>query len=396
MLAFFVAFALDFTQRIPILFAKRHRDREHKRVRGIQAADAETQNRIKHGERARSRGGGGSESKSGSGSGSGSGSVTSTQGADSGEWNGGPRGGTSSVPSVWSGWSWRLLSSPHHRWLLAGGGALLAVRLAMFGGGMPGFSHIRQNKLLSMAPLPRALTTLYVHAMNMALLFVPTTLSHDWGFEALPTVREVGDPLNVWTLAVFVAGALVLALSARGRVTSPSSLSSRMVWQWDIAVQCAVLVLVPLLPAMHIFMDVGFMVAERVLYLPSIGASLIIARALVAAAELVATRFAGWGSSSSSSSSSPSSSPSSASSSHASLDSGRTRRIRNALLQGAVGVILTFYARRTLERSSDYQSERTLYKSGVRDLPSNAGHHFNLARIDNGAGRKNAARRGCV
>ena len=62
----------------------------------------------------------------------------------------------------------------------------------------------------------------------------------------------------------------------------------------------------------------------------------------------------------------------------------------------AAGIVLAFYARRTCVRTSDWLTVRGLYKSGVRDLPANAGHHFNLARIDEAAGRRNAARRGYV
>lgn len=83
----------------------------------------------------------------------------------------------------------------------------------------------------------------------------------------IPLITGFTDVRNVSTLFAFV-GLLVVALAALFTKNHRHS---------TVLTMCLVLMVLPFLPASNLFFPVGFVVAERVLYMPSMGFCLLVA-----------------------------------------------------------------------------------------------------------------------
>lgn len=95
-------------------------------------------------------------------------------------------------------------------------------------------------------------------ALHGWLLLCPATLSHDWQFGSVPLVASAGDGRNLAT-AAFLAALALLAHRALADLEP----------QRQPALVAGVLFLtLPFLPASNLLVTVGFVIAERVLYMP--------------------------------------------------------------------------------------------------------------------------------
>ncbi|TRY63668.1 hypothetical protein TCAL_08698 [Tigriopus californicus] len=105
----------------------------------------------------------------------------------------------------------------------------------------------------------------YLTALNAWLLLNPSHLCCDWTMGTVPLVTSLTDPrhLSTITLVLTLAG-LIHRILKRDRC------------QKELPVVLA-LTVIPFLPASNLLFPVGFVVAERVLYLPSMGFSLLVA-----------------------------------------------------------------------------------------------------------------------
>uniref|UniRef100_A0AAR2LID9 dolichyl-phosphate-mannose--protein mannosyltransferase n=1 Tax=Pygocentrus nattereri TaxID=42514 RepID=A0AAR2LID9_PYGNA len=130
---------------------------------------------------------------------------------------------------------------------------ILSARLWLMGGSMPLFSE--QDNPASFSPflLTRFLTYCYLLAFNAWLLLAPIVLCYDWQVGSIPLVESLWDARNIAAL-VLALGMLALCLHCRmeGR---------------ELLVGILFLVF-PFIPATNLFFRVGFVVAERVLYMP--------------------------------------------------------------------------------------------------------------------------------
>ncbi|KAG5866782.1 hypothetical protein JTB14_013678 [Gonioctena quinquepunctata] len=175
--------------------------------------------------------------------------------------------------------------------------------------------------------LTRLLTFSYLPVFNFWLLLFPNTLSFDWGMEAIPRITTIRDKRNIVTLAFYFGlvqvfrrclrsvklGAVVkvksyhscavcqincydLQHSSSCRATNNNNSmnyqssscvcyiprkSSLRTDRQSLTSSSAVLLslaflALPFLPATNILFYVGFVVAERVLYLPSAGLCLLL------------------------------------------------------------------------------------------------------------------------
>lgn len=105
--------------------------------------------------------------------------------------------------------------------------------------------------------LARVLSTMYTHALYLTKLVWPQYLCYDYGFDAIPLIKSLYDIRNVHTLVAYSA-TLVMIVKA---IRSPRS-------PFLVAVSLAVFTF---LPATNIIFPAGTIVAERLLYLPSVG-----------------------------------------------------------------------------------------------------------------------------
>lgn len=270
--------------------------------------------------------------------------------------------------------------------LAAWGAILLACRLHWMGNKPPEFSNSDNPAANSTSLLTRTLTFFYLPAANFWLLLCPDTLSFDWSMDALPLIRGLADWRNLHT-AAFYLGLLSLAWfslwsqhAPRGKDTNGKAqpytngrngssnghsyhcnehehsdeshgdshhtnstqngtknhYESRtaLPTSQNVVVFSLGLLAVPFLPATNLFFYVGFVIAERVLYIPSMGFCLLVAvgaRALYVRA--------------------------------------RRRSSRAALVYCSAALILLFSAK-TVLRNRDWQNEEMLYKSGIYVNPA--------------------------
>lgn len=140
--------------------------------------------------------------------------------------------------------------------------ALLAARLHVMGAQLPVFTRF-DNPAGAAPPPARHLTFAYLPALNAWLLTLPEALCCDWTMGTVALLKCWRDPRNIATLTLFI---IIVAATIHALRTRSSALSMGL----------ALLVL-PFLPASNLFFPVGFVVAERVLYMPSMGWCLLVA-----------------------------------------------------------------------------------------------------------------------
>lgn len=120
------------------------------------------------------------------------------------------------------------------------------------------------------------MTFTYLPVLNFVLMLRPSTLSFDWSMGAVPLIESILDQRNFISLAFYTA------------LGVGSYKSSNTLFRIDHQVRSIskiftlglTMIILPFLPASNLFFYVGFVVAERVLYIPSIGFCLFMGFAL--------------------------------------------------------------------------------------------------------------------
>ncbi|KAK8742890.1 hypothetical protein OTU49_001716, partial [Cherax quadricarinatus] len=127
----------------------------------------------------------------------------------------------------------------------------------------------------------RFLTFCYLPAHNVWLLLCPVTLSYDWQMESIPLVSTLLDGRNMASISLYTSLLLLMVSALRQRRRE------RLVVVWSLLVLC-----LPFLPATNVFFRVGFVVAERLLYIPSFGWCALVGVGAARVARVVPGR--GW------------------------------------------------------------------------------------------------------
>uniref|UniRef100_A0A667ZU19 dolichyl-phosphate-mannose--protein mannosyltransferase n=1 Tax=Myripristis murdjan TaxID=586833 RepID=A0A667ZU19_9TELE len=267
--------------------------------------------------------------------------------------------------------------------LASWGVLLLSARLYWMGNKPPNFSNSDNPAADSPHFLTRALTFLHLPAANAWLLLCPDKLSFDWSMDAVPLVKTLADWRNLHTVA-FYGGFVLLSLFGLHGTTSkakeinekvangksitngngyhapdtnhntnsdpgspkPTLNGSAKLYHCpprkslppteNVVLFSLSLLSLPFLPATNLFFYVGFVIAERVLYIPSIGFCLLVA----VGARTLYVRL-------------------------------RTRGYKAVLLCFCMGLVL-LNGVRTVLRNKDWSNEENLYKSGISVNPAKA------------------------
>ncbi|KAK0410117.1 hypothetical protein QR680_004957 [Steinernema hermaphroditum] len=242
--------------------------------------------------------------------------------------------------------------------LIAWTGGLALLRLAINGFRSPEFSVADNPIAHHPSFLVRTATFLYLPLLNLGLLVAPYTLCFDWSMDSIPPITSLLDH-RLWMTISFYSATTVLAHrcltsaptlppESRKRKRSPSprydinanliptsrknSPSPEETVDYRIPLAFAFLVF-PFLPASNVFAYVGFVVAERILYFPSVGFCLL-----------------------------------------AGMLHERSGSFRKALF-----VVLLIFAARSVARNEDWNDEERLYRSAVEVNPAKA--YSNLGNI---------------
>ncbi|NXM36515.1 TMTC1 protein, partial [Oxyruncus cristatus] len=216
---------------------------------------------------------------------------------------------------------------------------VLYFRLWIMGGSMPMFSE--QDNPASFSPyfLTRFLTYSYLLAFNAWLLLAPITLCYDWQVGSIPLVESIWDARNLAT--VFLV--LVMALLSLHCIAAFKKLEHK-----EVLVGLLFLVF-PFIPASNLFFRVGFVVAERVLYMPSMGYCILFVHGL----KKLSTWLNKW-------------------------------RITVLTL---FALLLLLFSWKTVKQNEIWLSRESLFSSGVKTLPHNAKVHYNYANFLKDQGR---------
>ncbi|XP_058047767.1 protein O-mannosyl-transferase TMTC1 isoform X3 [Ahaetulla prasina] len=220
---------------------------------------------------------------------------------------------------------------------------LMYFRLWIMGGSMPAFSE--QDNPASFSPylLTRFLTYSYLLAFNAWLLLAPITLCYDWQVGSIPLVESIWDLRNFATLIL----AFVMLLLCLHCFVAFKKLEHR-----EILVGLLFLIF-PFLPASNLFFRVGFVVAERILYMPSMGYCILLVHGL----NKLCLWLNKW---------------------------GITAMSFSALL-------LLLFSWKTVKQNEIWLSRESLFRSGVQTLPHNAKVHYNYANFLKDQGRDREA-----
>ena len=168
---------------------------------------------------------------------------------------------------------------------------ILYVRVIVIGQGSPTFVESDNPASFSNSSHTRLYTYSYVNAYNVWLLLNPYPLCHDWSMGSIPLVESITDIRNLVTCSVTITLAILVIYMT---VTYKSLLSSdkhtdvvmtqveesddHSLSQTKTGVLFALfMTLVPFVPASNLLFPVGFVIAERILYLPSMGYCLLVA-----------------------------------------------------------------------------------------------------------------------
>ncbi|KFO62546.1 Transmembrane and TPR repeat-containing protein 1, partial [Corvus brachyrhynchos] len=216
---------------------------------------------------------------------------------------------------------------------------VLYFRLWIMGGSMPMFSE--QDNPASFSPylLTRFLTYSYLLAFNAWLLLAPITLCYDWQVGSIPLVESIWDVRNLAT--VFLV--LVMTLLSLHCIAAFKKLEHK-----EVLVGLLFLVF-PFIPASNLFFRVGFVVAERVLYMPSMGYCILFVHGL----KKLSTWLNKW-------------------------------RITVLTL---FALLLLLFSWKTVKQNEIWLSRESLFSSGVKTLPHNAKVHYNYANFLKDQGR---------
>ena len=251
--------------------------------------------------------------------------------------------------------------------LAAAGLALVLCRVRIMGDRLPVFTRFDNPAAAADSPA-RQLTFNYLAGVNARLLLSPSDLCCDWTMDTVPLVRGFADPRNLTTLLTYGGFSALLwtalrrndrpdasasAAAAAPSLTNnnnnnvvketplPSVLRRRRACQRDCSVILLSLALTvfPFVPASNLFFPVGFVVAERVLYLPSMGFSLLVAL--------------GW------------------------------NRLRKRLSLSRCSALLLLlpllaaHSAKTLVRNSEWRDELALFRSGLKVAPAGNAKLYN-------------------
>lgn len=245
--------------------------------------------------------------------------------------------------------------------LALAGVVLLGGRLLVMDLNTPDFSTSDNPAMGCDSVLSRFLTFVFLPVFNFWLLLCPLTLSFDWSMDAVPLVEKFDDSRNLGSLVFYLLlGAVGLAYicgwkrpsswtiwsrnvggSSRRTTTSSTAVNSSNSLDSlgeDIVIMSLAIMIFPFLPATNLFFYVGFVVAERLLYIPSMGFCLLVS----------------WGF-------------------HVVASRARGVNVKRALY-GALLALFFVFAARTWQRNLDWRCDESLFRSGIPINPPKGEH----------------------
>uniref|UniRef100_A0A8C1HR44 dolichyl-phosphate-mannose--protein mannosyltransferase n=1 Tax=Cyprinus carpio carpio TaxID=630221 RepID=A0A8C1HR44_CYPCA len=227
--------------------------------------------------------------------------------------------------------------------LFLGGSFLLYARWRIMGTGPPSFTEVDNPASFAENVILRIVNYNYYYSLNAWLLLCPWWLCFDWSMGCVPLIKSATDWRIFWPLLLWccLMGLVYQALCSQDS-------NKRRTLTFGL-----VLLVIPFLPASNLFFRVGFVIAERVLYLSSAGYCLILAYA-------VGFCSCHW-------------------------------KKHKRLLRAATLTLLCVNVARSAQRSQQWRSEQSLFASALSVCPLNAKVHYNVGKNLADRGNQSAA-----
>ncbi|XP_053311295.1 protein O-mannosyl-transferase TMTC4 [Spea bombifrons] len=215
--------------------------------------------------------------------------------------------------------------------LVSGGVSVLYVRWRIMGTGPPLFTEVDNPASFADSFLVRVVNYNYYYSLNGWLLMCPWWLCFDWSMGCIPLIKSISD----WRLIALLSLWCCLFGLMYQALCSTDGQKRRI-----LTVGLGFLI-IPFLPASNVFFRVGFAVAERVLYLPSIGYCVLVTYGYCKLC----------------------------------------RQVKNKKLLGTVMLgIVAINVARCIYRSHQWTSEELLFNSALSVCPLNAKVHYNVGK----------------
>ncbi|KAK4313661.1 hypothetical protein Pmani_015008 [Petrolisthes manimaculis] len=221
-----------------------------------------------------------------------------------------------------------------HLTLAVTGLALLAGRWVVMGSTVPRFMKVDNPASFIDSVLFRSLNYQYTYSMNALLLLLPIWLCFDWSMGCVPVIVNFGDLRLLLLPLLWFAFIMLLR---RGVTQGRTAHTSRCV------LMGLALGIVPFLPASNVFFRVGFVIAERVLYLPAAGFCVLVVTGM--------------------------------------RELATAGHVSKRVIQVGYVFLVVVFVLRCQQRSRDWLTERQLFSSGLHVCPLNAKVHYNMGKV---------------
>ena len=209
--------------------------------------------------------------------------------------------------------------------------ALVTVRMWIMNFEKPNFQKHDNPTAFQPSFVARVLNFNYIYLTNFAILLFPNWLCFDWAMGCLTLVT-----LHDTRIFILIAFWSILVLTA---VKIINNFKTRKLEYFALC-----LLVTPFILSMNIFVYVGFVIAERNLYLSLAGMALLICKGFVR------------------------------------LQNNVKSKCNKLLLSCLMVLLLTSFVTKTYIRSLQWRNEIDLFKSGLNVCYNNAKVHYNVAK----------------
>ncbi|KAL1140813.1 hypothetical protein AAG570_000741 [Ranatra chinensis] len=220
-----------------------------------------------------------------------------------------------------------------HSMLLIGVSILLYSRWWIMEFKTPTFQKVDNPASFVDTLFSRVMNYNYIYALNCWILLCPIWLCFDWSMGCVPLLSFDYHFIDPRVLAVLIFWIILITLIFRA--FNSNLATSRLI------LMSLAFMIVPFSVASNLFFRVGFVIAERVLYIPSAGFCMLVSLGIHHISNYFKMRL---------------------------------------LLYVSIFFLLTANISRCYQRSLDWKNERTLFQSGLDVCPLNAKVHYNLAK----------------
>ncbi|CAG5017768.1 unnamed protein product [Parnassius apollo] len=212
---------------------------------------------------------------------------------------------------------------------------LLYSRWLIMGEMKPEFKPMENPAAFATNLFTKVVTLNYIYFLNFLLLVWPQWLCYDWSMGCVPLIKSVFDYRILFIFLIY----LFAILHVKALVNPRNKAASKR-----LTILAVSLLVIPFLPAANILFPVGFVIAERILYLPSAGYCLLVA---IGFSKLFCNP--------------------------------KTKLYKVGI--AAYVLLIIIYSLRSWQRAFDWKTEYNLFISGLAVCPLNAKVHYNVAKV---------------